>query len=75
MSKDRITQLERQLAAERQARRDAERSLRQAKRYPVINGHATGPYTGRCHKCGSTDLWDDCTAYGCNKCSMVLVHG
>jgi hypothetical protein len=27
-----------------------------------------GPYTGRCGKCGSNDLWDDVSAYGCNSC-------
>ncbi len=27
-----------------------------------------GHYTGRCGRCGSSDLWDDNTAYGCNKC-------
>jgi hypothetical protein len=31
----------------------------------------TGPYTGRCKRCGSDDLWDDCTAYGCNNCGAV----
>jgi hypothetical protein len=31
----------------------------------------TGPYTGRCKRCGSADLWDDCTAYGCNNCGAV----
>lgn len=51
------------------------RQLRSKQQYPVINGHQTGPYTGRCHKCGSSDLWDDYTAYGCNKCGMLLVHG
>jgi len=23
-------------------------------------------FTGKCPKCGSGDLWDDQTAYGCN---------
>lgn len=27
-----------------------------------------GHYTGRCGACGSNDLWDDNTAYGCNAC-------
>lgn len=28
----------------------------------------TGHFTGRCGKCGSSDLWDDNLAYGCNNC-------
>ena len=28
----------------------------------------TGHYTGKCGKCGSSDLWDDNGAYGCNAC-------
>lgn len=28
----------------------------------------TGPYTGRCSHCGSTNLWDDNLAYGCRDC-------
>lgn len=31
-------------------------------------GEATGHFTGRCMRCGSNDLWDDNTAYGCNCC-------
>ncbi len=27
-----------------------------------------GPYTGRCGRCGSSDMWDDVTWYGCNCC-------
>ena len=27
-----------------------------------------GHFTGRCGRCGSADLWDDNTAYGCNRC-------
>lgn len=34
-------------------------------------GEPTGPYTGRCSKCGSNDLWDDATMYGCNNCSAM----
>lgn len=48
------------------------------RRYPnnpasVVNpdGKPTGPFTGRCKRCGSDDLWDDCTAYGCNNCGAV----
>lgn len=31
----------------------------------------TGPFTGRCKRCGSDDLWDDWTVYGCNNCGAV----
>ncbi len=31
----------------------------------------TGAYTGRCKRCGSDNLWDDVTAYGCNNCGAV----
>lgn len=30
-----------------------------------------GPYTGRCKRCESADLWDDVSAYGCNNCGAV----
>lgn len=30
-----------------------------------------GSFTGRCKRCGSNDLWDDQTAYGCNNCGAV----
>jgi len=32
----------------------------------------TGHYTGRCGKCGSSDLWDDVTMYGCNSCNAMF---
>lgn len=35
----------------------------------------TGHYTGRCAQCGSTNLWDDCTAYGCNACGAIFMVG
>jgi hypothetical protein len=31
----------------------------------------TGHYTGRCSRCGSDDLWDDATAYGCEFCGAM----
>lgn len=52
-----------------------QRQLERERRFPTINGHRTGPYTGRCHQCGSADLWDDETAYGCNRCNMIYCHG
>lgn len=37
---------------------------------PITNpkNEPTGHFTGRCMRCGSSDLWDDNTAYGCNRC-------
>lgn len=35
----------------------------------------TGHFTGRCGQCGSKDLWDDATAYGCNCCGAVFFTG
>ncbi len=32
----------------------------------------TGHFTGRCKHCGSTDLWEDNLAYGCNNCHALL---
>lgn len=34
-------------------------------------GKPTGDFTGRCSRCGSTDLWDDNLYYGCNHCGHV----
>jgi len=33
---------------------------------------AVGHYTGRCRHCGSSNLWDDNLAYGCNSCGALL---
>ena len=38
------------------------------KRVNNPEGKPTGHFTGRCMRCGSNDLWDDNSAYGCNKC-------
>jgi hypothetical protein len=38
-------------------------------------GRPVGHFTGRCGKCGSTDLWDDATAYGCNCCNAIFMTG
>jgi hypothetical protein len=35
----------------------------------------TGHFTGRCARCGSRDLWDDATAYGCNTCDAIFFTG
>lgn len=31
-----------------------------------------GHHTGRCAHCGSSNLWDDNLAYGCNSCGAML---
>lgn len=36
------------------------------------NNEPTGPFTGRCSHCGSSNLWDDNLAYGCNACGAML---
>jgi hypothetical protein len=36
------------------------------------NGDRVGHFTGRCAHCGSTNLWDDNLAYGCNSCGAIL---
>lgn len=33
----------------------------------------SGDYTGRCPKCGSTDIWDDNRSWGCNKCDFCKI--
>jgi|WetSurMetagenome_2_1015567.scaffolds.fasta_scaffold24296_6 hypothetical protein len=37
------------------------------------HGEPTGDYTGRCWRCGSTDLWDDNLTYGCKSCGMLRI--
>lgn len=32
-----------------------------------------GHFTGRCMNCGSTELWDDNTTYGCKCCRAIFV--
>lgn len=39
------------------------------------NNESTGHFTGRCMKCGSTNLWDDATAYGCDCCGAIFMTG
>lgn len=36
------------------------------------NNKPVGHYTGRCAHCGSSNLWDDNLAYGCNSCGALL---
>ena len=35
----------------------------------------TGHFTGRCMNCGSDNLWDDATAYGCDCCGAIFMTG
>jgi hypothetical protein len=47
--------------------------MTERKEYPNLpnqnpKSEPTGHFTGRCMKCGSNDLWDDNSAYGCNNC-------
>lgn len=37
------------------------------------NNEPTGHYTGRCSKCGSSNLWTDNLHYGCNSCGAFLM--
>ena len=39
------------------------------------NNESTGHFTGRCMRCGSKDLWDDATAYGCECCGAMYMTG
>lgn len=36
------------------------------------NNEPVGHFTGRCAHCGSSSLWDDNLAYGCNGCGAML---
>jgi len=36
------------------------------------NNERVGHFTGRCGHCGSSSLWDDNLAYGCNSCGALL---
>ena len=36
-------------------------------------GDKGGHFTGKCRRCGSTDLWDDNHAYGCNACGAIYI--
>ena len=39
------------------------------------NDILVGDHTGKCYECGSEDLWDDMTAYGCNDCNWIRFTG
>ena len=38
------------------------------------NNESVGNYTGRCRNCGSKNLWDDNSCYGCNDCNAVFFN-
>jgi hypothetical protein len=52
-----------------------EEKLKELRKKHNPNNEATGLYTGRCADCGSDDLWDDATAYGCNVCDETVLTG
>ena len=49
-----------------------EEDLAAMKRQNNPDNKPSGPFTGRCSLCGSTDLWDDNLAYGCKICGAFL---
>lgn len=57
---------------ERQAREEELEDLRK-KNNP--DNAPVGHYTGRCRRCGSRDLWDDASAYGCRCCGAIFFTG
>lgn len=48
------------------------RELEEMRRRNNPNGERVGHHTGRCAHCGSSNLWDDNLAYGCNSCGAIL---
>lgn len=48
-------------------------TLAQMRRANNPHNEPTGHFTGRCMRCGSRDLWDDETAYGCNACGGLFM--
>lgn len=65
---------EEQAARDEKLRAAAERRRRAAEMMRRNNprGEPVGNCTGRCKFCGSTNLWDDNLAYGCNDCGALL---
>ncbi len=49
-----------------------EDELTQMRRKNNPQGLPVGHHTGRCAHCGSTNLWDDNLAYGCEDCGALL---
>ena len=48
------------------------RDLAALRRQNNPNKAPVGHHTGRCAHCGSSNLWDDNLAYGCNSCGALL---
>lgn len=55
------------------AKEKTEYELRQLREKNNPRGEPSGHFTGRCKDCGSTNLWDDNSAYGCNTCGQFWV--
>lgn len=51
---------------------DTEEALETKRCHNNPNDEPTGSHTGRCQQCGSSDLWEDNLAYGCNDCGSIL---
>jgi hypothetical protein len=57
----------------RRKRREIDRLMRDASAEAAGNRpKPRGHFTGRCKRCGSSNLWDDNLAYGCNSCGAIL---
>jgi hypothetical protein len=50
------------------ARTDDPEELKRRMKINNPRNEPIGHFTGRCNECGSKDLWDDVTFYGCNDC-------
>lgn len=62
--------------ARHQSAWEREQEERQAgRRRALADVGPRGHFTGRCGSCGSSDLWDDATAYGCRSCGAVSMTG
>lgn len=51
---------------------DSQSELDALRRANNPNNEPVGRFTGRCAHCGSSELWDDNLAYGCNGCGAML---
>jgi len=50
----------------------SDQRLKELNRINNPDNKPTGHFTGRCGNCGSKDLWDDNSAYGCRCCKAVF---
>lgn len=51
---------------------ESDEELAELRRRNNPRGEPVGHHTGRCAHCGSSALWDDNLAYGCNACGALL---